>query len=58
MVARIKSFEQELKEKKLKYFIKSKMNVSRYFGINVKNKIIRALKQNRCTKAIFQIVSR
>ena len=35
----MKPFEQELKEKKLEYLIKSKLDVSRYFDINAKIKL-------------------
>ena len=32
----MKPFEQELKVKKFEYFVKSKMNISSHFGINIK----------------------
>ena len=36
----MKILEQELKEKELKYFIKSKIDVLRYFSINAKIKLL------------------
>ena len=36
----MKPFDQELKEKELEHFVKSKMDVSSYFGINAQIKLL------------------
>ena len=40
-------WNQKLKEKNLKHFVKSKMNVSRYFGIHAKIKLSKILEHSR-----------